>query len=61
MAIAGGAMYTQYRAVDASACLVLPEGTTARDGASSFVNPMTALGMTETLPLSVARKKNTKR
>src|ERR1700739_3615640 len=49
VAIAGGAMYTQYRAVDASACLVLPEGTTARDGASSFVNPMQALGMTETM------------
>jgi NADPH:quinone reductase-like Zn-dependent oxidoreductase len=47
--IAGGAMYTQYRAVDASACLVLPEGTTARDGASSFVNPLTALGMLETM------------
>jgi NADPH:quinone reductase-like Zn-dependent oxidoreductase len=49
VAIAGGAMYSQYRAVDASACLVLPEGATARDGASSFVNPMTALGMTETM------------
>ncbi len=49
VAIAGGAMYTQYRAIDAAACLVLPEGTTARDGASSFVNPMTALGMTETM------------
>lgn len=49
VAIAGGAMYSQYRAVDASACLVLPDGATARDGASSFVNPMTALGMTETL------------
>jgi NADPH:quinone reductase len=49
VAIAGGAMYTQYRAIDASACLVLPEGTKARDGASSFVNPMTALGMTETM------------
>jgi NADPH:quinone reductase len=49
VAIAGGAMYAQYRAVDASACLVLPEGATARDGASSFVNPMTALGMTETM------------
>jgi NADPH:quinone reductase len=49
VAIAGGAMYAQYRAIDASACLVLPEGTTARDGASSFVNPMTALGMTETM------------
>jgi NADPH:quinone reductase-like Zn-dependent oxidoreductase len=49
VAIAGGAMYSQYRAVDASACLVLPKGATARDGASSFVNPMTALGMTETM------------
>jgi hypothetical protein len=47
--IAGGAMYTQYRAVDASACLVLPDGTTAKDGASSFVNPLTALGMVETM------------
>jgi NADPH:quinone reductase len=47
--IAGGPMYTQYRVVDASACLVLPEGTTARDGASSFVNPMTALAMVETM------------
>ena len=47
--IAGGAMYTQYRVVDASACLVLPEGATARDGASSFVNPLTALGMLETM------------
>jgi NADPH:quinone reductase-like Zn-dependent oxidoreductase len=47
--IAGGAMYTQYRAVDASACLVLPEGATAKVGASSFVNPLTALGMVETM------------
>jgi NADPH:quinone reductase-like Zn-dependent oxidoreductase len=47
--IAGGAMYSQYRAVDVSACLVLPEGALARDGASSFVNPLTALGMTETM------------
>ncbi|AKK28518.1 zinc-binding dehydrogenase [Mycobacterium sp. EPa45] len=47
--IAGGAMYSQYRAVDARACLVLPDGATARDGASSFVNPLTALGMTETM------------
>jgi NADPH2:quinone reductase len=47
--IAGGGMYAQYRAVDASACLALPEGTTAKDGASSFVNPLTALGMLETM------------
>src|ERR1700682_4211951 len=47
--IAGGAMYTQYRVVDAAACLVLPSGATAKDGASSFVNPLTALGMLETM------------
>ncbi len=47
--IAGGGMYTQYRAVDASACLELPDGATAKDGASSFVNPLTALGMLETM------------
>jgi NADPH:quinone reductase-like Zn-dependent oxidoreductase len=47
--IAGGAMYSQYRVVDAAACLVLPEGTTAKDGASSFVNPLTTLGMVETM------------
>jgi NADPH:quinone reductase len=47
--IAGGGMYTQYKAVDAFACLVLPGGTTPKDGASSFVNPLTALGMLETM------------
>jgi NADPH2:quinone reductase len=47
--IAGGAMYSQYRVVDAAACLVLPSGATAKDGASSFVNPLTALGMLETM------------
>lgn len=49
VAIAGGAMYTQYRVIAAAACLVLPDGATARDGASSFVNPLTALGMVETM------------
>lgn len=47
--IAGGAMYTQYRVVAAAMCLVLPEDATAKDGASSFVNPLTALGMVETM------------
>jgi NADPH:quinone reductase-like Zn-dependent oxidoreductase len=49
VAIAGGSMYAQYRICEASACLVLSEGTSARDGASSFVNPLTALGMIETM------------
>lgn len=49
VAAAGGAMYSQYRCVDAGLCLELPAGTSAADGASSFVNPMTALGMVETM------------
>ena len=47
--VVGGGMYTQYRLVDAASCLVLPDGASAKDGASSFVNPMTALGMVETM------------
>jgi len=49
VAVAGGAMYAQYRCVDAAACLELPDGARAADGAASFVNPMTALGMVETM------------
>lgn len=49
VAAIGGAMYAQYRAVPAAQCLPLPEGATAADGASCFVNPLTALGMVETM------------
>jgi len=45
----GGAMYARYRLVKAADCMVLPAGATAADGASCFVNPLTALGMTETM------------
>jgi NADPH:quinone reductase-like Zn-dependent oxidoreductase len=49
VALIGGAMYSQYRTVRAADCLALPAGTTAAEGASCFVNPLTALGMTETM------------
>jgi len=49
VAVLGGAMYAQYRAIRADQCLVLPEGASAADGASCFVNPLTALGMVETM------------
>ena len=49
VAILGGAMYAQYRCMKAVQCLVLPPGTTAAEGASCFVNPLTALGMVETM------------
>jgi len=45
----GGAMYAQYRTLKAADALVLPPGATAADGASCFVNPLTALGMVETM------------
>lgn len=45
----GGAMYSQYRCVPISDCLLLPEGTTPAQGASSFINPLTALGMVATM------------
>ncbi|SJZ33911.1 hypothetical protein SAMN02745126_00488 [Enhydrobacter aerosaccus] len=45
----GGAMYAQYRLIKARDCQALPAGTTAAEGASWFVNPLTALGMTETM------------
>ena len=47
--VIGGAMYSQYRALNAHQCLPLPEGTTPAEGASCFVNPLTALGMVETM------------
>ena len=49
VAILGGAMYAQYRAIKARQCLVLPDGTRAADGASCFVNPLTSQGMVETM------------
>ena len=49
VAIIGGATYGEYRAVPAMSCLALPDGTDPRDGASCFVNPLTALSMVETM------------
>src|SRR6202051_2406111 len=49
VAMIGGAMYAQYRVMKAADCLVLPADTTPAEGASCFVNPLTALGMVETL------------
>ncbi len=45
----GGEMFAQYRCLNVNQCLALEEGTTAVEGASCFVNPLTALGMVETM------------
>jgi NADPH2:quinone reductase len=49
VAVLAGEMYSQYRCVKAKTCLVLPPGTTPAEGASCFVNPLTALSMVETM------------
>ena len=49
VAMIGGAMYSQYRCLKVSECLPLPAGITPAEGASCFINPLTALGMTETM------------
>jgi NADPH2:quinone reductase len=51
VAICGGAMYAQYRAINADECMLLTDGTTAKEGASSYINPLTALGMIHTMRL----------
>ncbi|EED34102.1 NADH oxidoreductase [Luminiphilus syltensis NOR5-1B] len=47
----GGEMYAGHRCLPASTCMVLPDPITAEQGASCFVNPMTALGFVETLAM----------
>ncbi|HEY0521093.1 MAG TPA: zinc-binding dehydrogenase [Ilumatobacteraceae bacterium] len=51
VAIIGGAMYSEYRCVPVALCLPLPDGTQPAQGASCFVNPLTALGMVETMKM----------
>lgn len=49
VAMFGGAMYSELRTMRASQCLRLPDGVTPAQGASCFVNPLTVLGMVETM------------
>jgi NADPH:quinone reductase-like Zn-dependent oxidoreductase len=49
VALIGGEMYAEYRCLPAQMCMVLPDGTDPRDGASCFVNPLTSLAFTETM------------
>lgn len=49
VAVMGGAMYAQYRTLKADACLMLPATATPQQGASCFINPLTALGFVQTM------------
>ena len=51
VALMGGILYAEYACVEAAACLPLKPENTAREGASCFVNPLTALSMIETMKL----------
>ena len=51
VAMLGGAMYAQHRTLKAADVLLLPADATSADGASCFVNPLTALGMVATMRL----------
>jgi NADPH2:quinone reductase len=51
VAMFGAPTYSQYRCMRAAQCLLLPDGTTAAQGAACFVNPLTALGMVGTMRL----------
>ena len=45
----GGEMYSQYRCAKAAQCVALPADCTAADGAAIFVNPLTAVCMTDVM------------
>ena len=49
VAVLGGEMYATYRCLSVTQCMLLPDGTNPKDGASCFVNPLTSLAMTETM------------
>jgi NADPH:quinone reductase-like Zn-dependent oxidoreductase len=51
VAILSGASYSQYCCVPAKSCIVHKQDTSAKQAASSFVNPLTALSMIETMHL----------
>ncbi len=49
VAFANGGAFAQYATAGLMTVLPLPEGVTAEQGASAFVNPMTAMCMVETM------------
>ncbi len=49
VAMLGGALYAEYRCLPTAMCMILPDGTDPKVGASCFVNPLTSLAFTETM------------
>jgi NADPH:quinone reductase len=44
-----GSSYAEYRTLNVASCLPMHDGTDPEDAAACFVNPLTALGMVETM------------
>lgn len=49
VAVLGDGCFAQFRTISGDACLELPDDVSAAEGASALVNPLTALGIVETL------------
>ena len=49
VAFLGGGAYGEHALTTTQTCMPLPDGVDATQGASSFVNPLTALGFVETM------------
>ena len=47
----GPPMYSEYRTLKVHQCLEMPPGVSSRQAAACFVNPLTAMGMVETMHL----------
>lgn len=55
VAVFAPGMYAQYRCVGADRCFILPSSITTEQGAACFINPLTALGIVETMRLEEHR------
>jgi len=49
VSMVGGEMYRSHRVMAAMMCVPMPDGAAAKEGASLFVNPMTAQGFVNTM------------
>lgn len=51
VAIMGGATFARFRTLPLEMCMVLPDGLDPKEGAASFVNPLSSLSFVETMKL----------
>jgi NADPH2:quinone reductase len=49
VSVAGGGMYAQYRRLSKAQCMILNQGVAPAEAAAAYINPLTALGMVDTM------------